>query len=164
MAIIYNAEEIYQMGVEIEKNGLAFYAAAAQSVKNADVKKLCEELGQWEGKHVALFEALKAKLPEAARQETSYDPNNELGMYLKAAADSHIFVANKEITALVANAKSPLDILHMALSFEKDSVVLYTTMKNMVPEHLGKKDLEKIIDEEIMHISFITRKIATIPK
>ena len=66
MAIIYNAEEIYQMGIEIEKNGLAFYAAAAKSVKNADVKKLCEELGQWEGKHVVLFEALKAKLPEAA--------------------------------------------------------------------------------------------------
>jgi rubrerythrin len=85
-------------------------------------------------------------------------------MYLKAAADSHIFVANKEISALLANAKSPLDILHMALSFEKDSVVLYTTMKNMVPEHLGKKDLEKIIDEEIVHISFITRKIGTIPK
>ena len=85
-------------------------------------------------------------------------------MYLKAAADSHIFVANKEISALVANAKSPLDILHMALSFEKDSVVLYTTMKNMVPDHLGKKDLEKIINEEITHISFITRSMGTFRK
>jgi rubrerythrin len=164
MAIIYNAEEIYQMGVEIEKNGLAFYAAAAQSVKNADVKKLCEELGQWESKHVALFETLKAQLPDSARRETSYDPNNELGLYLKAAADSHIFVVNKEIAAIVANAKSPLDILNLALSFEKDSVVLYTAMKNMVPEHLGKKDLEKIIDEELKHISFITRSIGTIQK
>jgi Uncharacterized conserved protein len=164
MAIVYNAEEIYQMGVEIEKNGLAFYTAAAKSVKSPEVRKLCEELGQWESKHVALFETLKAQLPEAARRETSYDPNNELGLYLKAAADSHIFIANREISSLVANAKSPLDILNLALSFEKDSVVLYTTMKNMVPEHLGKKSLEKIIDEEIMHISFITRNIAIIPK
>jgi rubrerythrin len=164
MAIMYNAEEIYQMGVEIEKNGLAFYAAAAKSVKSDEVRKLCEELGQWEGKHVALFEELKAQLPETARRETSYDPNNELGLYLKAAADSHIFVVNKEISDLVANAKSPLDILNLALSFEKDSVVLYTTMKNMVPEYLGRKSLEKIIDEEIMHISFITRNIGTLRK
>lgn len=164
MAIIYNAEEIFQMGVEIEKNGLAFYAAAARAVKNAEVGKLCEELGQWEGKHVKLFETLKAKLPEAARKETSYDPNNELGMYLKAAADSHIFVATKEISALIANAKSPIDILRMALTFEKDSVVLYTTMKNMVPEHLGKKSLEDIINEEIMHISYINRNIGLLGK
>jgi rubrerythrin len=139
MDLVYNAEEIFQMGVEIEKNGLAFYNAAAKAAKNEEAKKLCIELGAWEARHVTLFETLKAQLPASAGHEPVYDPDDELGLYLKAAADSHIFVGKQEITSLVENAKSALEILELALTFEKDSVVLYTTMKSMVPERLGKK-------------------------
>ena len=84
MDLVYNAEEIFQMGVEIEKNGLAFYTAAAKAAKNEQAKKLCEELGSWESKHVALFENLKAQLPASAGHEPVYDPDDELGLYLKA--------------------------------------------------------------------------------
>ena len=164
MDLVYNAEEIFQMGIEIEKNGLAFYTAAAKASKNEQAKKLCEELGSWESKHVALFEELKAQLPASAGHEPVYDPDDELGLYLKAAADSHIFIGTKEISTLVENAKSALDILELALTFEKDSVVLYTTMKSMVPERLGKNEIDKIIYEEIQHISIIHKNIRMLRK
>jgi rubrerythrin len=159
MDLVYNAEEIFQMGIEIEKNGLAFYAAAAKFTKSPEVRKLCEELGSWEGKHVELFKTLKAHLPALAGHEPVYDPDNELELYLKAAADSHIFVGGKAINELVETAKTGLDILKIALTFEKDSVVLYTTMKSMVPERLGKNEIDKIIYEEIGHISIIHKNI-----
>jgi rubrerythrin len=164
MGLMYNAAEIYQMGIEIEKNGKAFYSACARATKNEAAKKLCEELSQWESQHIILFENLKARLPSGASLETSRDPDNELSMYLKAAADGHVFIANMDIEALVASAKTPAKMLAMALSFEKDSVVVYTTMSRLVPEHLGKKDLEKIIDEELKHISIITQKMAMFKK
>ena len=164
MGIMYNASEIYQIGIEIEKNGMAFYSACARATANAPVKKLCEELAQWESQHVAVFENLRSQLPEGARLESSYDPYGELSLYLKAAADSHVFIANTDIAALVAGADTPAKILAIALSFEKDSVVVYTTMSRMVPEHLGKKNLDKIIDEELKHISIISQKMSEINK
>jgi rubrerythrin len=158
MAIAYTAEEIFQIGVEIERNGLRFYSAFAGSSTDKAVKKLCEELSAWEGQHVALFEGLKARLPEAARKEIVFDPQGELAAYLKAAADSHIFLAS-DFDALVARARTPLDVLSMALAFEKDSVVAYVSMTRLVPDHLGKAEIERIVDEELKHISIISAKM-----
>jgi rubrerythrin len=164
MALIYNASEIYQMGIEIEKNGMAFYSACARTTKNESAKKLCEELSHWESQHVTVFEDLKAHLPSNAALESARDPDNELPLFLKAAADGHVFIANTDIAALVASAKTPVKMLGLALNFEKDSIVVYTTMSRMVPEHLGKKSLEKIIDEELKHISIITQKMTEFKK
>jgi rubrerythrin len=164
VAIIFSASEIFQMGIEIEKNGKAFYAACGRATGNEAVKKLCEELSAWEDEHVAVFEKLKAQLPESASLEVINDPDDELQLYLKAAADSHVFVAGTDITSIIAAATTPEKILATALSFEKDSVVVYSTMLRMVPDHLGKKNLEKIIDEELKHISIITRKMAMFKK
>ena len=162
MAIQYNAYEIFQMGVEIEKNGKLFYDACARRTLHPEVKKLCGELAGWENQHVTLFQRLQDDLPESARSETFYDPDNELGMYLKAAADSHIFLANQDMSALASSLKTPRDILTMALSFEKDSVVLYTGMQRMVPREMGKASIEAITTEELKHISIITRLLASL--
>jgi rubrerythrin len=164
MGFIYSAIEIYQMGIEIEKNGRAFYSACAKTTKNEEVKKLCEELSAWEAQHISVFENLKAQLPENASLEPSYDPENELQLYLKAAADTHVSVVNSDVDVLLATANTPEKILAMALAFEKDSVVVYTTMARLVPDHLGRKNLEKVIDEELKHISIISQKISILKK
>lgn len=158
MATAYNAEEIFLIGVDIEKNGQRFYAAFAESSPDPVVRSLCEELSRWESQHVGLFENLRSRLPAAARKETVFDPNGELALYLKAAADSHIFLT-RDVAALIASVKTPADVLAMALAFEKDSVVTYLTMMKLVPEHLGKAEIGKILDEELTHISIISGKM-----
>jgi rubrerythrin len=164
VAFDYSASEIYQMGIEIEKNGRAFYSACARKTKNETVKKLCEELSAWEAQHIVVFETLKSQLPENARLEVSDDPNNELQLYLKAAADTNVFIVNSDVDVLLATANTPAKILATALAFEKDSVVVYTTMSRLVPDHLGKKSLDRVIDEELKHISVIAQKIAMMKK
>jgi len=159
MADVYNASEIYAIGIEIEKNGSTFYHACAETTDNAQVKKLCEELAGWENQHVALFEALKASLPEDPELQAVFDPEEEYVLYLKAVADSHIFLINRDVSELVRKAVSPRELMEMALAFEKDSVVLYVTMLKMVPDALGKRDIEQIIDEEIRHVSIIRKQL-----
>jgi len=159
MAELYNASEIYAIGIEIEKNGRNFYHACAQVTQNAQVKKLCEELAGWEDQHVALFEALKASLPEESELQAVFDPEEEYTLYLKAVADSHIFMINRDVSELVQKAETPKALLEMALTFEKDSVVLYAAMLKMVPDALGKRDIEQIIEEEIRHVSIIRNQL-----
>ncbi len=164
MALSYSAEEIYDIGVQIEKNGKMFYEAAADTSQQATVKDFFARLAKWEAKHVELFSKLRAGLPEKAREHLSYDPADELTLYLKAAADTHIFKAGADIPGLVSRCKTAIDALSMALTFEKDSVVLYSTFLNLVPESLGKTDVESILQEELKHVTYITDEMKKLTK
>ncbi len=164
MGIAYSADEIYEIGVGIEKNGRAFYEAAADTASLAAVKDLLGRLAKWEAKHVELFSRLKSGLPDRAREQVSFDPGNELPLYLKAASDSHIFKSGADIPGLVSRCKTAMDTLSMALLFEKDSVVLYSTFLNLVPADLGKTDVEKILQEELKHVTYITDEMRKLTK
>lgn len=158
MSIFFNADEIFQIGLQIESNGKAFYAAVAQNSSDPMVKELFESLSKWESEHVQLFEGLRQGLPEAARRGGSFDPGQELLQYIEATADSHVFLKNRDVNSLASRCRSALEALELAISFEKDSVVFYTTMKRVTPEEFGRKEIDRLIDEEIGHISLLHQR------
>jgi rubrerythrin len=158
MAFDFNADEIFQIGVQIEQNGHTFYKTVAKNCSDPSAQKLFLDLAAWESKHVDLFEKLRQRLPRSAKGGDFFDPNQELYRYVKAAADSHVFLKSKDIPELVSKCKTPIEALDLAVAFEKDSVVFFTTMKKLVPEHLGKNEIDTLIDEEISHIFTLTQK------
>ena len=158
MSFNFNADEIFQIGVQIEINGQRFYETVAKNTSESSVKKLFSDLSRWESEHIELFKKLKQRLPDSAKREDLFDPNQELHLYLKATADSHVFLKHKDIPELASKCKTPIEALDLAVAFEKDSVVLYTTMKKLVPEYLGKGEIDTLIDEEISHIFILTQK------
>ncbi|MFW5774748.1 MAG: ferritin-like domain-containing protein [Chitinivibrionales bacterium] len=160
MPIVYNADEIYEMGVEIEKNGREFYRHAAELAQDDDAKRLFLELSDWETRHIDIFEKLRQNVPDDLKQDDSgFDIDQQKHAYLKAAADSHIFSRNLDPVEFIKNAKSPADILRYAMNFEKDSVVLYVSMKNIVPAQLGRDTIDGLINEEIKHVSMLQEQI-----
>jgi len=158
MTIDFNADEIFQLGVQIETNGKQFYETIARNSLDPSVKGLFSELSKWESGHQQLFERLRKALPDSAKRETLFDPQGEQSLYLRTMAESHVFVKNKDITGLASKCKTPVEALDLAIAFEKDSIVFFTTMKGIVPEHLGKDKIDLLIHEEIKHISILTRK------
>ena len=165
MPVNYNVSEIYDIGIEIEKNGRDFYNTAAELTEDQETKKFFSELASWENSHISIFTQFKAKLPVALSDESPfYDMENERSRYLKAAADTYIFRKNLNIPNIVKGCKGPVNILKLAIQFEKDSVVLFTTMTNFVPGELEKSGIVKLIDEELMHISYLQDKITLLNK
>jgi rubrerythrin len=160
MAIVYNTREIFEIGVQIEKNGRAFYAAAAEKSDDQDTKQFLLSLSEWESEHVAIFTDLLRQIDSESTIEQEKDLDDQFHQYLKAAADSHIFVRVEDSTTLLAKSASPLDILTHALQFEKDSVVLYTAMKELVPQSMGKEKVNALIYEEMRHVALIGDQIA----
>ena len=158
MSIYLNADEIFQIGLQIEANGKLFYETAAKQTKEGPSKELFQELASWENQHIDLFEKLRLQLPEAAKKENLFDPDSELQMYIKATADSHVFVKNKDIPSLVTALKTPQEVLDLAVTFEKDSIVFYGIMKKAIPESFGKDQIEALINEEIKHIAILTQQ------
>jgi rubrerythrin len=158
MSYFLSADEVFAIGVEIEKNGKAFYSAAADKANAIAAKKLFTELAQWEEKHVEIFENLKKNIG-GEKMEDLFDPDEQLREYLKAAADNHVFVRGLSGAAAAAACKTPREALETALQFEKDSVIYYTAMQRVVPENSGGKDITRLIDEEMRHIVILSNKI-----
>ena len=158
MSIYLNADDIFRVGVQIETNGKLFYETAAKRAQETRAKELFRELADWENQHIELFERLRLQLPETAREENLFDPGSELEMYIEATADSHIFIKNNDIASLVSTLKTPQEVLDLAVTFEKDSVVFYSIMKKAIPESFGKERMDALINEEIKHIAMLTQQ------
>ena len=160
----FNAREIFDIGVGIEVNGKAFYEAAAKKTAETAMREFFLELAAWENTHIELFGELRDALPIGAGNVPVFDPNDEAALYLQATADSHVFVRNTDMVALVAGCKGPVDIIDVAMTFEKDSVVYYTTMKKVVSKDLGQDKVDRLIDEEIKHIGLLSQRRAKLAK
>jgi rubrerythrin len=158
MSIQFDAETIFEIGIQIEKNGRAFYLEAAKKSVDQTIAAFFTELADWEKGHIVLFETLKAELPDTMRDDTLFDPENEMAAYLQAAADSHVFAASIDVVNLVAQCHTSVEALDLALRFEKDSVVYYTTLKQVVADHRGKDQIETLIQEELNHIVILNKK------
>jgi rubrerythrin len=159
---ILTADEVFGIGVEIEKNGYAFYSAAAAAAAGEGIRKLLLDLASWETKHIETFTALREHLSPEALDADLYDPGREITMYLKATADNHVFVKGSGMEELAATCKTPLDILNIAMSFEKDSVVFYSMVSEAVSASSGRAEVERLIHEELTHIGYITRELQKI--
>ncbi len=154
--MVYNASEACALAIDIEKNGREFYRAAAQNTALTAASTLFKELADWEENHIAVFTQLLEDYQAKANEPPPYDPDDVIGVYLKAAADTHIFIKSNNIGNLAAACKTPQEAILLALTFEKDSVVFYSTLKKAVPESLGATTVQKMIDEEISHISYLS--------
>jgi rubrerythrin len=155
MAFDFTAKEIFEMAKQIERNGIAFYQKAAKSVSDAGEKEMLLDLARMEEDHEATFEKMEAELKEQESAPTVFDPEDEGVQYLKSLADTRVFF-EKEID--LSSIKS---ILKSAITAEKDSIVFYLGMKELVPEKLGKERIDSIIKEEMSHIRLLGRKLVT---
>ena len=153
MSYDFNANDVFDMAEQIERNGAAFYRKAAADVSDPDAKAFLLDLAAMEDDHEKTFSTMRKKLSEAEKTQTVFDPDNEAASYLKALADTRIFF-EKEIDTTSMQA-----ILKAAVLAEKDSIVFYLGMKDLVPEGMGQSRLDDIIKEEMSHIKLLSHRL-----
>lgn len=162
MAEVFNADEVFEMAEKIEKNGAAFYRKAAEKAKKASSKELFEELVKWELAHREIFATMRSELSAAQTEPLVLDPESETGMYLKAMADGHVFDPCVDISKFFNGKETMKDILSTALKMEKDSIVFYLGIKDVVASPQGKEKVGDIIKEEMRHLAFLNKELASL--
>ena len=153
MSFDFNADDILQMAEQIERNGAKFYRDSAEMVADASAKELLLNLATMEDDHEKTFSNLRSALSATEKEATVFDPQGEAASYLKALADTRVFF-QKQI-----NSNAMEDILKEAITAEKDSIVFYLGMKDLVPESLGKGRIDAIIKEEMAHIKTLSKEL-----
>ncbi len=163
MGIKFSADEIFEMAIRIEQNGANYYrAAAAQFQRIARAATLLTELAGWEEGHRIIFAALREDLRESERTKTMFDPEDETGRYLQAMADGTIFNVELEPAKRLTGKEHVVDVLRMAVGMEKDSIIFYLGLRDLVPADRGRDKVDAIIKEEMSHIGFLSRELGAL--
>lgn len=149
----FNADDIFEMAGQIERNGATFYREAADGIEDPDAKDFLLNLAAMEDDHEKTFATMRKSLTGSEKAATVFDPDGEATSYLKALADIRIFFKK------TIDTSSMKEILKAAILAEKDSIVFYLGMKDLVSESLGQERLDAIIKEEMSHINLLSRRL-----
>ncbi len=153
MSYNFSSDEIFEMAKQMEINGATFYRDAAKKVEGEEKKKFLLHLALMEDAHEKLFAAMQKEITDKEKGPQIFDPAEETILYLRALADSRVFFKKE------SPKNSILDILTSALEAEKESIIFYVGMKEMVPEKLGKNRIDGIIKEEMSHVRLLSEKL-----
>lgn len=147
MAEFFKASELLEFAIQIEKNGELYYRTAEKKVSEKKVKDIFLYAAGEEVKHRQIYEGL-LKTAEDYQPPEAYP--EEYFQYLRFYAGEHIFVKKEAVEQKALGVKSDVEAIDLAIGFEKDSILFYLEMKNLVPE-AEKKIIDKIIEEEHRH-------------
>jgi rubrerythrin len=95
-------------------------------------------------------------LSSEIRTLTIFDQENDTATYLKAFAEGKVFDLDTEPDKQVTGNESPHDICMMAIALEKDSIIFYMGLADLVSGELDREILDRIIREEMSHIAILS--------
>ena len=158
--IDFSADEVFEVAEQIERNGEKFYRKAADAAAK-EISPLLLKLADQEADHQKTFQQMREGLAGKELAFTVFDPEGQAGMYLRALAEGKVFDIDSDPSEKLTGAESAEDVLTAAIGLEKDSVVFYVGMKEMVTAGHGKGKVDKIIFEEIGHILLLSKELAS---
>lgn len=168
MSLDFNADEMFQVAVNIEINGANFYRKMSEKISAPPVRQMLQDFAVMEESHEKIFEAMREDISGHERDATVFDPLGETALYLKAFADLHVFDREAEDGFFLSDEMSEeakiRKILRAAINIEWESIAFYAGMKELVPETLGKARINEIIREEMRHVKHLTDELTSLKR
>jgi rubrerythrin len=133
MAIVFNADEIFEMAIRIENNGAAFYRKAAGLQSDTKNQNFLEGLANMEDQHKRIFTKMKITLTEKDKSPKVFDPYDEVSQYLAAMADAMGGEGSPSVANSLTGDETLEEIIRIAVGLEKDSILFYLGIKDLIP-------------------------------
>jgi rubrerythrin len=147
------ADEVFEIAEQIERNGAAFYYKASQIAQNELANQLMLTLAKKEEEHEVTFAMLRKHLADDRFGAEIIEPGSDVEKYLHTLANTRVFDARRKASDILTGSESLEQILQTAIQFEKDSILYYLGLKNVVRNGNDKEHINTIIYEEVSHIS-----------
>lgn len=162
MPATFNANEIFEMAEEIERNGAKFYRQAAEDASDKEIKQMLLDMAAMEDGHLATFQEMREQLSGQEKGWIVFDPDNQSVLYLQAMADARGYEGKIAPAKELTGSETPRGILEIALNSEKESVVFYFGLKGLVSVKAGSDKIEAIIIEELSHITTLLKQLKSL--
>lgn len=159
MGITFNADEVFEMAEEIERNAAKFYRQTAEKAPDDKVKGMLLDMAAMENDHLETFKKMREQLSEREKEENVFDPANEAVMYLQTMADARGWEGRKSPDEQLSGSETMKEIIEIALNSEKESVVFYHGLRSLVSPKAGRDKIDAIINEELSHIRILLEQL-----
>jgi rubrerythrin len=156
MAVLTAAEAL-KWALEIEKNGEAFYNEVAAKSADPEVKTLFEDLAAQERGHYQVFQKMLEEVkPEPDLSNVEYD---EYQTYLQVALDRALFAGPDKGLTLAKQAQDLATALRAAVGFEKDTLLFFYDLREMMVSEAERRAVSDIILEEKAHLRRLAKML-----
>jgi len=146
----YSIQEIVEQAIQTEKLGYELYTALAGRFSEDDeLSQLFEYLAGQELQHEKVFSDLKDRI--STNELADWD---EASYYLRAIVESKFFLGSKKALPSLDNIQTKEEALRHAMFFEKDTLLYFYSMRDLVKEW---EIVDTIIKAEKSHIKQISQ-------
>lgn len=153
---VFTAAEGLEMAMEIEKNGEMFYNEAAAKSTDSKVKALFEDLAIQEQGHYQTFKKmLGGAQPAPELLAPEYD---QYQTYVQVALENALFAGPDKALTLARQAEDRETALRAAMGFEKDTLLFFYDLRDMVNE-ADRETISLIIREEKKHVRRLVKML-----
>ena len=146
---MFSIREVFDLAIQIEKNGEQYYRDARQKISNPSLSSLLEWLADQEEKHLSWFserkEGLETKGDDLELAEMS-------GSILQGILGDQSFSLKEADLSKIDNVEA---LIQLAIEFEKDSILFYEMIGSFIEDGETSEKLNEIIAEENRHIELL---------
>lgn len=152
MPISASGSELINIAIGIERRGIAFYDIMTKSTESTAAREMFQRLVNMEREHIRVFEGM---LSETEKYQLAESYPGEYAAYLQALVDSAVFTDDLVTSELATQADSDVEAIELAISAEKDSILFYYEMRDIMPRR-AQPTVNNIIAEEKSHLAELT--------
>jgi rubrerythrin len=157
---LFTAAQALEMALEIEKNGETFYREAAAKCADTEITALFEDLATQERVHHRVFEKMLERTDPDAALSDAYPAAyyDEYKAYIQVAMENALFAGPAKALALAEKAEDRETALRAAMGFEKDTLLFFYDLRDMVSEP-ERETISGVIREEQKHLRRLARML-----
>ncbi len=146
----YSIDEVLEQAIQTETLGHELYLKlAGKFEKDEKLRQLFETLAAKENEHKKIFADLRDKVTENTAENWE-----EVSYYLRAIVESEFFLGRYKALPALDHLKNIQDAVTHAINFEKETVLYFLSLKDVVKE---KDIIEQLINEEKSHIVWLSK-------
>ncbi len=145
---LFQAAEVLDMAIEIERQGLAFYSGCAAARASESVANVFNYAAEQERHHIEQFSTMKRDLDEYTVPE-SYA--GETLSYLRAFLSTRLFTSVDDASCSAEAVEDEMEAVDMAVELERSAIAFYSGVMQIVRDS-ERGVIDDIITEEHTHI------------
>jgi len=132
MAARLSARDIVKTALELEQTGMQTYQELMKRAPDQELSRLLDYLAREEEGHVSIFSRMFKDIE--LDPQSMPDPSAADSAYLEAVMHSSVFDGPRAGIKRAGQAKTPLQMLNLALQFERDAMLFWMKLHNLVRE------------------------------
>jgi rubrerythrin len=145
---VYSIGEVLEQAIQTEKLGYELYIEMARRFeKDEQLKKLFETLAAKEHEHEKTFVSMKDTVGTGKVENWE-----EASRYLRAIVESEFFLGKNKSLPSLDHLKNIDDAVKYAIGFEKETLLYYLGLRDLVKE---KDMVNRLIKEEKSHLVWL---------